>query len=169
MYTPKDEGITHINAYSKSNNLLGRMLSNICEVSVKINDVTFRSLEGYWYYLLLDSIDNTIHEDVNIMNVLTSLTGFEVKGFIRSIKLDPSDLKTIDEFKTTKEFKDKICEAIKLKIEQNENLKQSFMNNKLPITHYYYYGNIDNCKILADDKYSWIPEYLNKLSDSYRG
>ena len=33
----------------------------------------------------------------------------------------------------------------------------------LPLTHYYYYGSVDNAKIIADDNSKWFIEYLELL------
>lgn len=163
MIIPLEEGKTHINAYTKSSTELGRMLSNICDISVTVNNIKYRTLEGYWYYLLMTKLYGDLTNDKEIMNVFTNLSGFEVKSFIKNIRISKDELLIMNNYKNEDEFKNKICEAIKLKIEQNSKLKELFIKNTLPYSHYYYYGDITNCKVVNLTEYEWIVEYINNL------
>ena len=52
MYLPNDEGITHINAYSRSRLEVGRALSNFAHAPFTCQDGWFASIEAYWYWLV---------------------------------------------------------------------------------------------------------------------
>lgn len=52
MIDPKEDGIKHINIYSKGRTPLGVLLSNFTEFTMFLPEGTFSSLEGYWYWLL---------------------------------------------------------------------------------------------------------------------
>jgi hypothetical protein len=68
-----EDGIDHINIYSKGKTELGRWLSNFSECAIKHPfDGYFNSVEAYWYY------DITGNEDLR----LTS--GFEAKQLGRN-------------------------------------------------------------------------------------
>src|ERR1041384_4927148 len=57
-YLPRDDGLTHLNVYSKAKTLLGRLLSNFANTPVDLGvDGCFKSIEGYWYWLGLKESD----------------------------------------------------------------------------------------------------------------
>ena len=48
----EDDGITHINVYSKGATALGRALSNFARIPVMVvPNGRFESVEAYWYWL----------------------------------------------------------------------------------------------------------------------
>lgn len=51
MITPANDGVTHINSYSKSRCEIGRMLSNFYLHNVNTPYGVFPSVEAYWSYL----------------------------------------------------------------------------------------------------------------------
>ena len=51
---PTEDGITHINIYSKGQTELGKMLSNFAKFPIQTVDGNFMSVEGYWYFLSID-------------------------------------------------------------------------------------------------------------------
>jgi hypothetical protein len=55
IYKSKDDGITHINIYSKGKTELGRWLSNFTYHPIETEDGKFDSVEGYW---VINHIDN---------------------------------------------------------------------------------------------------------------
>lgn len=51
MIDPKDDGVSHINVYSKGATELGRYLSNFSDCYIETEHGSFRTVEGYWYWL----------------------------------------------------------------------------------------------------------------------
>ena len=51
ILTPQNDGITHINVYSKGKTTLGRWLTNFAHTPIDTIDGHFESIEGYWYWL----------------------------------------------------------------------------------------------------------------------
>jgi len=139
---PDEDGITHINVYSKGKTELGRFLSNFTYAPITTEDGNFNSIEGYWYWL------GCIHAD---KNQLRSLYGFRAKQVGRELGAN--------DWIDTDEFKRKISTAIVIKINSNKKFKAELINNKLPLTHYYVYGG----KIVNVPKASWILEVLEVI------
>ena len=56
-YLPSADGVTHINVYTKGKTELGRMLSNLhsSDTNIEIDGevLTFKTLEGFWYFLVI--------------------------------------------------------------------------------------------------------------------
>ena len=57
-------------------------------------------------------------------------------------------------------FNDEICRAISLKIHNWRFLKKMLMDSSLPLTHYYYYGDITNPKVKNLPEYQWIVDHI---------
>jgi hypothetical protein len=116
-----NDGIDHINIYSKGRTELGRFLSNFAHTPINTEDGQFASIEGYWYWL------GSGHD------VLRELYGFKAKSMGKSL------VKTrhIHE----QEFKRKIYAACWQKIYSRPDMFSEFADSNLPFTHYYAYGN----------------------------
>lgn len=141
MRNPEEDGVTHINIYSKAKTELGRFLSNFSYSPIITEDGQFNSLEGYWYWL------GTTHPE---KDKLRKLSGFKAKQIGR-------DLKALD-WQDSDEFKRKICNAITYKI-TNSKFKQEFFDSKLPFCHYYNYGG----KVVEPEDEKWVIEHIEKL------
>ena len=48
-FLPAEDGITHVNVYSRGLTTLGRWLSNFAHCPIETEDGPFASIEGYWY------------------------------------------------------------------------------------------------------------------------
>jgi len=146
-FHPKDDGLTHINIYSRANTDLGKALSNFSHLPIEHPKYgRFESIEGFWYWVSTGKQQDILRTFYGIMAKKEGLTYPKIH----------SDT-----------FMDEIKEAIKLKIEQHPKLKQALIESTLPFTHYYYYGTIDNCKIVDQEKQQWLAEYFNELRNSY--
>lgn len=136
----KDDGVTHINIYSKGQTLLGRLLSNFANTPfTHPEDGDFCSVEGYWYWLSCKD------------EKLRGLHGYEAKQFGRTCKGK--------DWCEDSEFKRKICLALKSKLEHNPGIATLLNKNTLPLKHYYVYGD----KIIEPKEGQWIIDYLNSL------
>ncbi len=123
MYLLEHDGIDHINVYSKGKTALGRFLSNFTYAPIKTVDGRFDSIEGYWYWL---GTEDTRKE------CLRYLSGFAAKHKGRELRSK--------DWQDSEEFKKKILDAIKIKIEGFPEYKELLINNKLPLVHYYVFN-----------------------------
>jgi hypothetical protein len=120
-FDPKEEGITHINIYSKAQSPLGRYMSNFdrCHITISIGD--FASIEGLIFYL------GSFNEK------LRDVSGANAKALgnivDRNIRL-PEDV-----------FRRFVVEAMEHKVDANGHLRHLLETCDLPFTHYYVYGN----------------------------
>lgn len=118
---PRQDGITHINFYTRGATRLGRLGTNLADVPVH-HPVhgRFRSAEGLWYYLKT----GRSHEE------LRSMDGFQSKAFGRG-------LPTV----WYEQFQEDFKVALEWKFENHPELKQLLTESTLPLEHYYYYGS----------------------------
>lgn len=139
MIDPKEDGVTHINIYSKGNTALGRFLSNFADCHVKTEDGYFRTIEGYWYWL------STKHEP------LRDFVGWQCKQVGKG--LQPEDYPEIPN------FKEKILKAIAAKILSDQFMLEQLKESTLPLKHYYLYGD----KVVEPTEGKWIIEFIEYL------
>jgi len=136
-----NDGITHINIYSKGKTELGRFLSNFTHYPFITEDGKFDSVEGYWYWLLSNSPEK---------DVLKTLHGYKAKETGRKL--------CKNEWYDEEIFKSKIKTAILIKI-NSEDCYKSFIKNELPFDHYYVYGD----KIVRPKEAQWIIDFFNEI------
>lgn len=138
MQTPED-GVTHINIYSKGQTLLGQSLSNWSDCRIEISIGYFRTIEGLIFYL--GSFDEA----------LRFATGTRAKQYgernDKGIRL-PEDI-----------FKRFIVEAMWAKVEKDPGLKQALIYSTLPFDHYY----IFNGKKIRPENWAWQIEEWEKI------
>lgn len=140
-YEVKNDGIDHVNIYSKGKTELGRILSNFYKRRFECEDGIFMSIEGYWYWLLCNNPDK---------DKLKELYGWKAKEVGRLLKCKdwPQEKDTV--------FYGKILNALIIKSESL--LVRAFITmpktKKLPFTHYYVYNGFQvypkNCEWLID-------------------
>lgn len=146
-----DDGITHINIYSKGKTDLGKMLSNFYNFPIHTDDGDFLSVEGYWYWL---SIDDSVREKEE----LRCLYGFNAKSRGKEILKETNDGKSS---RFEPDFENKILKAIWYKFRRNANLLTPEYR-RLPIVHYYCYGG----KVVdVTSKYQWLIDGITKMRD----
>jgi hypothetical protein len=144
MINPEEDGITHINVYSKGKTALGRWLSNFqyCPIQT-ISHGRFNSIEGLWYYLGTDHPEK---------EKLRRLYGYQAKKIGKEMK-KVSKVSCPD-------FEVRIMEALSDKISiMPEDLHEDFYCSDLPLKHYYNYGG----KVVDVKDCKWILEFLEKL------
>lgn len=141
----KDDGKTHINIYSKGLTELGRFLSNFAYAPITLPEGVFASIEGYWYYLGLG-------DDVPERKALMSLYGVQAK-------LRGRELGSLDWPVEVPNFKAKILDAIRIKLQTYPSMLKALKENNLPLTHYYVYGN----KLVKVPAADWIVEAIEKM------
>lgn len=172
-YVPQGDGVNHVNLYSKSATLAGRVLTHMSPFSVTVGGMTFNTLEGYWYYRRVDEIlarkanwGGTVNDSGWVQSLQATRSGFDAKKIGRSLLSHYGEGEPKTEM--SEEFRNHIREANRLRIEQNKFLKALLLSTAgLPLAHYYYYGVAENARVMHDPVYDWIPEYLMKLREEY--
>lgn len=147
--SPLNDGVDHINVYSKGVTQLGRMLTNLYNQDFSVPGYgDFKSMEGFWYYYLT----GCVHEEFK------GYGGFDAK---KNGKLFRDD--RIDKDGLTDEQKSVILEAIRCKLRQNRPLLRELYQSDLPFKHYYFYGKPDNAKVIELPQYDWMLEEFTRI------
>jgi hypothetical protein len=150
LINPDEDGVTHINVYSKAKTELGRFLTNFAYSPFVCADGAFDSIEGYWYWL------GTSHPD---RDKLHKLSGWEAKSFGRKIKA--ADWPAEDDV----EFKAKIKDAINRKLLAYPKALEALVATDLPLKHYYVYGGTH---AVEPPENSWVLEHLEWIRTSLK-
>jgi hypothetical protein len=147
---PRDDGIKHLNVYTKGVTVLGRWLSNFTHSPFTHPEYgKFESMEGFYYWVSTGMSHHT----------LKSCWGFKAKEEGKKYN-----------FVKNKNFYKIIKSGIKCKINQNKEFKERFIENKLPFEHYYYYGNIVNAepKIIVPPGRTMLINILEELKKEFQ-
>jgi len=131
---PELDGVDHINIYSKGKTYLGQFLSNFTQANIETAEGTFKSIEGYWYWLS------------NGQDVMRDLYGYKAK---QEGKKYPRIYQLPDET-----FKAKIKQACWYKMVTTDWALREMYNSTLPFTHYYVFGN----GVVKDAGHKWLVE-----------
>jgi hypothetical protein len=137
MIDPAQDGITHINVYSKGATSLGRFLSNFADAPAETPDGLFRTIEGYWYWLGCGD------------DRLRTTRGWESKQLGRALRAP--------DWQHSDEFKLKICAAITTKLETYPDMYDELVGNCLPLRHYYTYKD----KVVEPKEGGWILYHIS--------
>ena len=132
-FRPEDDGVNHVNVYSRGATTLGRSLSNLSECNIEHPYFGhFRTLEGLWFYMKTGMKDDQFRI---------------VKGLVArdTGKNMPSSHYPL----FNKMFKLGMLE----KLERNPQLQQQLLDNELPLAHYYQYGG--GKKVIQLDRHKW--------------
>lgn len=155
MIDPNEDGVTHINIYSKGKTELGRLLSNFAYTPVDLGpDGKFNSLEGYWYWLSSKK-DKKADE-------LRKLYGWQAKALGRKLKIpdypEPSHIDKQLEFMRSFKY------AMYDKLTQTPGLTELLKNSTLQFKHYYVYGG----KVIDETENSqWMIEFWEYWRDEF--
>lgn len=149
MVSPANDGVDHINVYTKGNTALGRMLTNLYDRDFSVPGYGhFKSMEGFWYYFLTGEK----------YPEFKGLRGFEAK------KLGKTKINDrIDKDGLTDHQKREILEAIRCKLRQNKDILVELWKSDLPFAHYYYYGTPDNAKVIELPQFNWMLDEFERL------
>lgn len=147
---PAEDGITHINIYSKGATKLGRMLTNLYNRDFVVSGFgKFKSMEGFWYYFLTGCKHEEFHE----------LKAFDAKKLGRSLITERID----KDRELTPAEKEIILEAIRCKLRQHKDILEELYKSELPFEHYYYYGDRSNAKVVECPQFSWMTEEFERI------
>jgi len=157
QYLPEEDGVTHINVYTKAKTKLGRLLTNMSNISfpikIKGKEYIFSSLEGYWYFTKIKLIKGV--EDFSFQNIDCFSAKIKGNNFLKGDnKIKEEDYPS---------FQKEIKKALKAKIENNEEIKELLISTTLPFIHYYYYGEGDDSKIILKKEDEWMMKEIEKI------
>lgn len=145
-----EDGVTHINVYSRGKTWLGRELSNFAERPFTCPEFGhFQSIEGYWYFLLTGN------------EALRDLAGFEAKKVGK--KSRPG--------KPPEFFEHHVRRALRLKVDAHDDLKGMFAESRLPLAHYYYMKewSTGEMKERPADSHPWVIDELEDIRARLQG
>lgn len=118
---PKLDGVDHINAYSRGKTTLGRWLSNFWECEVVNTFGTFRSIENLWQWL---KYEQPILRECEPYRAKTLP---KKKGWRAKRKGAYHDAMS----------RQLVIDAMVQKFNKNPYLAKLFIENQLPVLHYY--------------------------------
>ena len=145
---PLQDGVTHINIYSKSRTGLGRFLSNFAQTPFEMPGFgKFASVEAFWYWLSTGKQHD----------VLRPLFGLEAKKVGRQYPKVVID-----------DFNDLVKKAIRCKLEQNPYIIDEMMSTDLPFDHYYFFGSVSDPKVIILNEFKWLVQYFEELRREYK-
>lgn len=142
-FLPQNDGVDHINIYSKGKTELGRLLTNFAHTPTHTSYGHFNSLEGYWFYLKSE-VGAEGREN------LRHFSGFQAKELGSSLPINPKYDEVI--------FRRLFREAMLAKLKQHENIQDLMRESILPFTHYYVYKEKKQ-----EAGHVWITEYWELL------
>lgn len=161
---PIEDGVTHINAYSKSRTRLGRMLSNFTKSPFELEGYgRWASIEGLWYALSVQR---------EVWDTLRPLHGFKAKKVGRELRKThplPQTKTAGDDWtlESQQEFRDTICAALRAKLRDNSDIREALRDSgSLPIRHYYFYGDVEGPsppKVTEPTQGRWIWQHYERL------
>ncbi len=145
MWNPNEDGLTHINVYSKGRTELGRWLSNFAYAPFNHpSDGYFASVEAYWYWL------STSHPQ---RDELRSLHGYAAKQRGRALR--GADWPKLPDFEWRIKF------VIWLKCCTYPQMLNALQASTLPFSHYYVYGTT----VRDVPEATWMLDELNRIRE----
>ena len=170
---PREDGITHINVYSKAATELGMFLSNFYPVDLEIGGEHYRSIEAYWYSLWASSVVTEAIEAGgayrNLQAKVKASHGYQAKLLGKSLVKVAYGGEIPGDSEPNESFKKKILAAIRLKLLSDSKYLELFKASSLPFTHYYYFGTVDNPAIVNTGRNEWLLLGLEKLRFDLKG
>ena len=140
---PDDDGITHLNIYSKGKTKLGQQLSNFAYTPITVPIYgNFNSIEGLWFYLASGTFDEKFK----------TLYGVEAKTYKSKLP--------VKEKVSNEKFKAVILEALAIKLNTYPKIKNELLSCNLPLMHYYVDAT-DKTKVHEPDKHCWVIDFFN--------
>ena len=144
-FEPDNDGVTHINVYSKGRTELGRLLTNFARTPFQHPQYGhFESMEGYWYWVKTGKNKDQLRR----------FYGFYAKDIGRSIPAVHNP-----------QFEHDIREGIRAKLECNLDLQTLLVSSgSLPLVHYYVYGG----KVVVPKGHDWQMDEWMRLRTLYQ-
>lgn len=143
---PLEDGLTHINVYSKGQTELGRMLSNFAYTPFELDGKGFASVEAWWYWQMLEKDDA----------YLRSLSGFHAKKYGKNLWLPDKE-----------PTKAALRRVYLRKLQAHTGIFKLLIQNVLPLEHYYVYFNDDGSAKVVGNKYLWTAKLWEEIKQDF--
>ena len=142
MIDQTQDGVTHINIYSKGANWLGKFLSHRTLCELNMSEGRFLCLAAYWYHLTCkeDSRLNRVHDWE------TELLATQLSPLPKKQQLPAAELQA------------KIKKALDQKLKWSEYWKEEFTESTLPFL--YYHLDAEGNVVDESRKYRWLLNHL---------
>jgi len=161
----KEDGVDHINIYSKGQTELGRLLSNFAHTPFELpQSGKFASIEAYWYWCILDiSCSPNSFPTKDEINKLRNLHGFAAKKVGKSLLFKYlSGGAWLPEQEAI--FKQSIKNAFCAKLNYNKQIIDLLRDSRLPFTHYYQYGE----KVIEPKAHKWQVDFWENIRNQIK-
>lgn len=141
MIDLNQDGISHINVYSKGKTELGRMLSNFFHSPFEYKNSQFESVEGFWYFTTTGK------------EIFKYLSGWQAKSEGKTChKINDEPSKSV------------LKEVYYAKLKYNEKIKSLLLDSNLPFEHYYVYGD----KVVEASNYLWTAKLWEEIREELK-
>lgn len=157
---PKNDGVDHINVYSKGATELGRLLTNFSRHTFTVHGESFSSLEAWWYWELLREAGVVLrwrNEElpVDIMALMLELK-FAWGVNAKTIGTKLTAMYIPNRGAPSVEFRKRYAEAAAERLQSDLKLIRLLRDSHLPLVHYYWYGRAQKIKVVQDLKHQWV-------------
>lgn len=177
IYKPEEDGIDHINIYSRGKTELGRVLSAFSECDISKSYGEFKSIEGLYHYLKVMralKVHSKRVENVPLTYCWVKRTLADLKGAsgVRAKSIGKLARESIINWgvdyidQPDEEFTNEIIEATEQKIRLNKELRKMVLANSLPYLHYYVK---DNDKAIYMPHFAWTAQVVTEAIDNVLG
>jgi len=146
-FFPVNDGVDHINIYSKGTTELGRLLSNFAHTPFTCEHGAFASVEAYWYWL------RSPKAGINNLAKLRTLHGFAAKKFGRTLVAPDADQIYVGD-----DFEALIKDAFREKLIAHPHIQIMLRDSALPLAHYYVFKGAPKAA-----GHEWQVEYWEEL------
>jgi len=164
---PKEDGVTHINVYSKAATKLGCFLSNFYPVDLEISGEHYRSIEAYWYSLWAESVvdEKTASGGAyrNLQSKVKGSYGYQAKMLGKNLMKLAFGGEIPEGSLPDTNFQKKIISAIRQKLWKYPEYLELFKESRLPFAHYYFFGTVDNATVVDANRHPWLINGLENL------
>lgn len=156
---PENDGLDHINVYSRARSELGRRLSNWSQADggrmIETQDGPFQTVEGYWFWLGIDNGLGSAREELRRMDgARAKRVGPELRT-----QAPAGDVQS----PSSREFREKIFHALISKTELSPQIQKLLSSSKLPFCHYYVFGTPG--KVVRGDA-QWVISLWDQIRNS---
>lgn len=142
---PREDGLKHINVWSKAKTQVGQLLSNFAHTPFRhpVHGF-FVSVEGYWYWCASGRRNDQLRR-------LHGSSARSVGQQQESVPLPES------------EFHDMIREGLSYKVFQNKAVREALADSRLPLEHYFVYGKDADVVVNRGIKHYWQLIWLDLI------
>lgn len=135
MLRVDNDGLDHINIYSRARTRLGRLLSNHAPLAFTHPTYgSFSCAESYWYWLSTGQL----HDGLRVLPARQA----RFQGKQHPKVIDPL-------------FKRRFAEGLICKLNAHPDLTMNLANSRLPFKHYYWFGKVEDNVIVEPPGHEW--------------